>query len=767
MRTITNKAKLETEKTTGARPELILQIDWGRAIGTRYYGKSTKTLGTIPVEGRVTQWGSITSQKTSDSVATVGTFTVGLDDTFDTDDALRVYINSHSLINIPCTVWVHFTNLDASNMFKMCAGKVEGPIVWSDENRQYDLQITTQASEFTIGWKDRNTDGVIYDEKNDDPICFGAPRWVKCSEAENLQETITTAPFHLNYNGCDPVLHVYDSSTFPQNTPMSLMLEHQSSMVSGPLKSVVFGKFVGNTFYVTGPPNMSHNVSFSFAKRRRTVQYNQPGYAWLKLNQATGKCVKCGGQASDSVHVMPAFDAREKEGGNHTYTEAYTKIVSADLVGRVLAIGGQRKLFAYCSDQSGELIQVRYFKECDPNTGVYTFKDFTGYAFDVIVGSGTPAAGSQVVGPTSTPPETTNGKTYRGWVLNQDQLKYKNKFSLNIAINEEQLAHFKLAFGFMSNNPNVIHIQEGGISVTVWYGSDQHIGVVNLLNGLTADGYDNRADLSKKIVGQDDPGCPEPEDESEDLWNGPDEGDSLAALNFVPPPSATSQTDYSGWVLGGVSTCPSAETTEVETTGVQYGGKTIIPVGSRVVRPLGTMRQFIANLYPSVEVTGVYAAKTDTQIAVDNLTNPSGALDQYILPIVAVSKDGRVLKRIPPSYYTVELAKTIRSNQVTLITVDGLDDTWEYPIYVNLLSSLPMNAARVIEKIITEFMPGYTADSDSFGCAAAQINDMPVNFVLYGEQDARKLIEDIAFQARCALKYDGDLIKIRFLGAKP
>ena len=62
-RTLTAAATTQKDRTNGAHPVYVLQIDWGGATGTKYYAGEALTIGTggsaITTEGRVMDWGAI------------------------------------------------------------------------------------------------------------------------------------------------------------------------------------------------------------------------------------------------------------------------------------------------------------------------------------------------------------------------------------------------------------------------------------------------------------------------------------------------------------------------------------------------------------------------------------------------------------------------------------------------------------------------------------------------------------------------------------
>lgn len=150
---------------------------------------------------------------------------------------------------------------------------------------------------------------------------------------------------------------------------------------------------------------------------------------------------------------------------------------------------------------------------------------------------------------------------------------------------------------------------------------------------------------------------------------------------------------------------------------------------------------YVVNQYPSVQVVEVYAWRT---------------------------YDGsKIFVPVPSSYYTIHLSYAIGGQNATVIEFpkpltqyDGED--WESDIYVSLRSTLSSNTSAAIKWLIQTYT-GYSIDTASFDSVLVDLAPYPANFAILSKQNVLALIEDIAWQARCALYTHNGTISIKYL----
>ena len=134
---------------------------------------------------------------------------------------------------------------------------------------------------------------------------------------------------------------------------------------------------------------------------------------------------------------------------------------------------------------------------------------------------------------------------------------------------------------------------------------------------------------------------------------------------------------------------------------------------------------------------------------------------------------------IPREYYTIMLAKAVAQEAqnigapgtVTTIEFDQplstyKDQNWKDEIYVTLESTLSSNTATQIDYILSNYT-NLTPDSSTFSAAVTALSDKLSHWALLTERDAIQLVESMAWQCGCALRYDNDITEIIIMQNKP
>ena len=154
---------------------------------------------------------------------------------------------------------------------------------------------------------------------------------------------------------------------------------------------------------------------------------------------------------------------------------------------------------------------------------------------------------------------------------------------------------------------------------------------------------------------------------------------------------------------------------------------------------------YIVNLYPSTEILEVYGTRdyNETEIFVP----------------------------IPSSYYTKHQNYAIDGKNVTAIEfynpLESLEsEDWKGEVYVSLRSTLPSNVSDVIKWLLQTYT-GFAIDTASFNTVRSQTNPYPTYFAIFDQPNVLKLIEDIAWQARCALYIHNGIVSIKYLSLEP
>jgi len=91
---------------------------------------------------------------------------------------------------------------------------------------------------------------------------------------------------------------------------------------------------------------------------------------------------------------------------------------------------------------------------------------------------------------------------------------------------------------------------------------------------------------------------------------------------------------------------------------------------------------------------------------------------------------------------------------------------WEDQIYVSFTSSVGPSPCDIIEWLVNKYTD-LTVDATSFASVKTLLTNYPNNFYLLDRPDVFDLINDIAYQSRCAVYIRNDVVYIRYLSYEP
>lgn len=177
----------------------------------------------------------------------------------------------------------------------------------------------------------------------------------------------------------------------------------------------------------------------------------------------------------------------------------------------------------------------------------------------------------------------------------------------------------------------------------------------------------------------------------------------------------------------------------------------------------------ISNKDYSIEVGDtVYLAENYRDIYVANLIPSTAVLEVYAYRRV----DGgeRKLLPVPSRYFSINLSDEIAGQTPTTITfprplTDYVDENWEDQIYVTLVSTEGPNTADVISYLTTNYT-NLSVDATTFASVNTAIDAYPSHFALLQKVPSLETIEDIAFQARCAVLVRDETAYMKYLAAE-
>lgn len=130
----------------------------------------------------------------------------------------------------------------------------------------------------------------------------------------------------------------------------------------------------------------------------------------------------------------------------------------------------------------------------------------------------------------------------------------------------------------------------------------------------------------------------------------------------------------------------------------------------------------------------------------------------------------RRLVDVPSEYYTVQNVAYGNLRTVQIVTHKPLssykDQGWTDDLYVTFESNVGPAVTDILEYIITHYTD-LTWDPTSFAAVQAKLNPFPMNFPILDRKNTVEVLQDIAYQARCALWISNGVVYLKYLPEEP
>ena len=130
----------------------------------------------------------------------------------------------------------------------------------------------------------------------------------------------------------------------------------------------------------------------------------------------------------------------------------------------------------------------------------------------------------------------------------------------------------------------------------------------------------------------------------------------------------------------------------------------------------------------------------------------------------------RHLTLVPTSLYTVQTVVygTITAIQVVLTQPLStlVNQGWEDGLYITFESTIGPDIVAIFQYLITNYTT-FTWDNDSFEHVRTKLAPFPANFPLLDRKNILTVLKDIAFQSRCAIWLDDEVIYLKYLPEEP
>jgi hypothetical protein len=181
--------------------------------------------------------------------------------------------------------------------------------------------------------------------------------------------------------------------------------------------------------------------------------------------------------------------------------------------------------------------------------------------------------------------------------------------------------------------------------------------------------------------------------------------------------------------------------------------------------------QGVLNALPQAGFFWANAGATVTIQSGEPLVYIANILPSTILRVAAYRQldVGPVLVTVPPEYYTVQMVDYGGYTMMQLTfpyALTAYGTGWSDDIYVTLTSSVGPNTVD----IMTWFIQTYSAhgiDSTSFNHVKTLVDNYPMHFALLERQSLISTLQQIAYQARCALQLKDDTFYLTYLPETP
>jgi len=128
-----------------------------------------------------------------------------------------------------------------------------------------------------------------------------------------------------------------------------------------------------------------------------------------------------------------------------------------------------------------------------------------------------------------------------------------------------------------------------------------------------------------------------------------------------------------------------------------------------------------------------------------------------------------LLLEVPSDYYTI-YETNYDGYTVIEIGMDRKlsqrDETWSDELYVSFTSDIGPNPVDIIQWLVEKYT-SLTIDSTSFTSVHTSMTNYPTNFALKTRKNVLALIQDIAYQTRCAVYIRNGVMFIKYLSEEP
>jgi len=177
------------------------------------------------------------------------------------------------------------------------------------------------------------------------------------------------------------------------------------------------------------------------------------------------------------------------------------------------------------------------------------------------------------------------------------------------------------------------------------------------------------------------------------------------------------------------------------------------------------------NDYPTSSFFWANAGAKVTMASDEEIIYVANILPSTILRVAAYRdlEGGRQLLTVPSEYYTIRQTNYGTYEVMEIVFTRPLSSRglgWSDDIYVTLTSSVGPNTVDILQWFIDTYTD-YGTDATTFNAIRTKIDNYPMNFPLLDRRNLINVLEEIAFQARCAIYLKDDTFFLKYLAEEP
>lgn len=708
----------EIAKKFGSKPAFILEIDFGAGIGTVSYGDvDFSDVTGITIKGKILSVSGLDAVLKLGSTGTSTNLSIIVDDT---DEIIKDALSIVDIQRVPCRIYQAYIDLGEAEKFLLFDGELASPYVWSEQEHTFRFDVVTNIEDQEIGFSPEEGEfEFIADSAVGKawPLCFGRPIRVPAVKiTDRVRGTSLTRYGALSQGDLNSLCSAAQALDFAENEKRKAdnnpgFSDENYADVIDSLNDAQISLNTAKEALIFDSPTQETNIELFIEVCKDIAAQERNEELFLAQSIAAQEAIDALETAIDVLNDQITVAEHEEPPNNILLSALHKSLNKAEFDLATEEINLQDAVLNLFTTQ----INLAFLETSKLDLEVQLTQIVL---TEIIVDNGENFPQDILV------KIIINGLKFSGIFSEktftiQDILPTDTNVELdaNTSGNANELflkdgtIDISRKYCYIPSAPGIIYIesQQGKRCQfsPILFKLD---GTLGELFGITIDGEPAEREVySEKIL---------------------DAGDTI---------SATSAIIFDAWKQN-VRSSPDFANGLSKAGDADWG----LEIGDEVYLDDDYVGIYIANLIPSSEIKEVFARRTVRGV------------DQ-LLPV-------------PSSRYTINLNESIAGQQATTIRFDKplsqyIDEDWTDDVFVTLVSSEGPNTADILEFLIETFTD-LSVDSTSFTSVRAAITLYPSDFALLDRVDALITIEQIAWQARCAIIIKNGVAFIKYLAAQ-